>query len=390
VSRSPALRRLQDEVLEAPDLGALTRILTRTLPDALGIPEATLLLWNRRLDSFEALSPGETRPRPVRPGQDGVPAPAARFLLADGEVLETSGAPGDGVLVPLMARSGLVGMLVLGAAPGRRKKKPFRHREAGLLSVVATRAALALENHLYQREVIESERMAALGAMAGMLAHDFRGPMTVIRGYAETLAEPGLEAGEIARRAELIMEMVDRLQRMTTDTLDFARDGRRVARRSLDAADLVATIAADLAEQVPSLELVRDFRVPRGTAAMVDVDKVRRATGNIAANARDAMGGRGRLHVSAELVDGEGADGPRLQIVLADEGPGVPAEIRDRLFEPFVTRGKKGGTGLGLAVARRFVEDHGGTLELLPEAAGPGARFRILLPLQPPAAEAAP
>jgi len=390
VSRSPALRRLQDEVLEAPDLGALTRILTRTLPDALGIPEATLLLWNRRLDSFEALSPGETRPRPVRPGQDGVPAPAARFLLADGEVLETSGAPGDGVLVPLMARSGLVGMLVLGAAPGRRKKKPFRRREAELLSVVATRAALALENHLYQREVIESERMAALGAMAGMLAHDFRGPMTVIRGYAETLVEPGLEAGEIARRAELILEMVDRLQRMTTDTLDFARDGRRVARRSLDAADLVATIAADLAEQVPSLELVREFRVPRGTAAMVDVDKVRRATGNIAANARDAMGGRGRLHVSAELVDGEGADGPRLQIVLADEGPGVPAEIRDRLFEPFVTRGKKGGTGLGLAVARRFVEDHGGTLELLPEPAGPGARFRILLPLQPPAAEAAP
>src|SRR4029077_19698402 len=132
----------------------------------------------------------------------------------------------------------------------------------GLLSVVATRAALALENHLYQREVIESERMAALGAMAGMLAHDFRGPMTVIRGYAETLAEPGLEAGEIARRAELIMEMVDRLQRMPTDTRDFARAGGRVARRSLDAADLVATIAADLAEQVPSLELVRDFRVP--------------------------------------------------------------------------------------------------------------------------------
>ena len=70
-------------------------------------------------------------------------------------------------------------------------------------------------------------------------------------------------------------------------------------------------------------------------------------------------------------------------LVLADEGPGVPAEIRESLFDPFVTGGKKGGTGLGLAVARRFVEDHGGTVELLPEGAGPGARFRIVLPLQP-------
>ena len=74
--------------------------------------------------------------------------------------------------------------------------------------------------------------------------------------------------------------------------------------------------------------------------------------------------------------------GPRLVLTLADEGPGVPPEIRDRLFEPFVTRGKKGGTGLGLAVARRFVEDHGGTLELLPE--GPGARFRIAMPVAAP------
>ena len=131
MSRSPALRRLADEVLEAPDLGALARILTGSLPRTFAIPEATLLLWNRKLDSFEALSPGETRPRPIRPGQDGVAAPAARFLLADGEVLETSGALGDGVLVPLMARSGLVGMLVLGAAPGRRPSPAPRPLPAG-------------------------------------------------------------------------------------------------------------------------------------------------------------------------------------------------------------------------------------------------------------------
>jgi hypothetical protein len=73
-------------------------------------------------------------------------------------------------------------------------------------------------------------------------------------------------------------------------------------------------------------------------------------------------------------------------LVLADEGPGIAAGIRERVFDPFVTLGKKRGTGLGLAVARRFVEDHGGHLELAP-GAGPeprGARFRIALPLEAP------
>lgn len=391
MARGPALRRLADEVLEAPDLAAVALLLTRTLPGTLGAPEATLLLWNRRLDSFEALSPGETRPRPLRPGQDGGATPAARYLLSDGEVLETRGGGDGGILIPLMARSGLVGMLVLDAARGR-KGPPLRRDEAPLVSRLAARAALAIQNHLYQRELIASERMAALGAMASMLAHDFRGPMTVIRGYAETLQVPGIREDEIQRRADLIIQMVDRLQRMTMETLDFAREGGRLARRSLDAADLVAELCADLTEQLPALELVCDLRVARGTPAAVDVDKLRRAVTNIAANARDAMGGAGRLHLDAEVQDGQGAEAgiSRLVLVLADEGPGVPEDIRESVFDPFVTRGKKGGTGLGLAVARRFVEDHGGALELLPSEAGPGARFRIVLPLQPRATETAP
>ena len=102
------------------------------------------------------------------------------------------------------------------------------------------------------------------------------------------------------------------------------------------------------------------------------MDKLRRAISNIAANARDAMRGAGRFTIRAALHEGD------LELLLSDEGLGVPASIRDTLFEPFVSHGKKAGTGLGLAVARRFVEDHGGTIALL---GGPGARFRIQIPL---------
>jgi signal transduction histidine kinase len=369
--RTSALRLLADRILEAPDLDGLAALLTRRLPEALGLPAATLLLWDRKLDSFEAVSPGdETRARVLRPGEPGIPAPEARYMIADGQLLETAGR-GDGVLLPLMARSGLVGMLVL--APRRaRRGRPYAAPEVRGLSLVATRAALALENHLYQRELIASERMAALGTMAGMLAHDFRGPMTVIRGYAETLLEGPLAEEDLRQRARLIVEMVDRLERMTRETLDFAKGGGRVTRRPVVLPTALEEMAAGIAQELPGLAVVGHFSLS-ATAALLDVDKLRRAVGNIAANARDAMGGAGRFHISASIADG------RLFLLLADEGPGVPAAIRDRLFDPFVTQGKKGGTGLGLAVARRFLEDHGGTIELLPE--GPGARFRIALPL---------
>ncbi|HEV8254594.1 MAG TPA: HAMP domain-containing sensor histidine kinase [Vicinamibacteria bacterium] len=369
------MRQLADEVLEVPDLAALARLLTQKLPAALGMPQATLLIWDRKLDAFQALLPGETQARPVRPGEPGVEAPATRFLLSEGEVIET-GKAGDGVLVPLMARTGLVGVLVLGGRPERRKA-PLRGSEAKLLSAIALRASLALENQVYLRELVSSERMAALGTMAGMLVHDFRGPLTVIRGYAESLTQP--QPPEVIReRAKMITDAVDRLERMTRETLDFARGGGRLVRRCYEAKTLVEELAAAAAEEFPSLELVRDVSVPKETVACVDVDKMRRVVGNIAANAMDAMGGRGRFHVSARVENGQGEE-RRLVLMLADEGPGVPEEIRGRVFEPFVTKGKKRGTGLGLAVARRFVEDHGGTIELLPE--GPGARFRIALPL---------
>ncbi len=369
----PALKRLSEQALEATSLETVARLLTRLLPKALGLAGATLLLWNRKLDSFESLSPGETELRPLRSEDRSVAAPRARYLLSEGELLETQGSGDAGVLVPLLARSGLAGMLVLPGRPGRRKAPPFRPSEARMLSALAGRAALAIENHLYQRELIASERMAALGTMAGMLAHDFRGPMTVIRGYAETLEMGPCTPQEVRERATLIVGMVDRLERMTAETLDFARGAGRLVRRPVGLPTLLEDLAASVEMEVPGLAVVRCFDVSPDAIAAVDVDKLHRVVTNIASNARDAMGGGGRLHMSGRVRDG------RLELDVTDEGPGVPVEIRDSLFEPFVTKDKKGGTGLGLAVARQFVEDHGGSLALVDE--GPGARFRIVLPL---------
>jgi signal transduction histidine kinase len=375
-SHVAAIRRLADQVLEVPDRDGLKHLLTQALPAALGVSSVALLFWDRKLEAFESLSTNETQTHAVRPGSDAISSPEARYLLSDGQLLETTEGSGEGVLVPLQARSGLVGMLVLGRRTGRRRT-PYRPSELRQIGILASRSALAFENHLYQQELVASERMAALGAMAGMLAHDFRNPMTVIRGYAESLLEAGVDAEGVRGRAELIVRMIDRLERMTAETLDFARGAGQLARRPHSVPALLEGLAAGLESELPGLQVSRQIEVPAESVAALDVDKLRRAVGNVAANARDAMGGRGRFFLAARVLEG---DSPRLELLLGDEGPGVRPEVRERIFEPFVTAGKKGGTGLGLVIARRFVEEHGGSIDLL--AREPGAWFRILLPLR--------
>jgi len=384
--RRTALGRIADGILESPDLASLTRLLTRDLPRALEAGGASLLLWDRRLESFEGLGLDEAgRLITVRPEAADPGGPGARWLLSDGQLLETAAKEQEGMLVPLLARSGLAGMLVLGASP--KRKRPVSDAEARLVSIIATRAALAFENHTYQKELIASERLAALGTMAGMMVHDLRGPMTLIRGWAETLLGGDVPPAEAAARARIIVEAVDRLERMTAETLDFARGAEKLVLRSVPLGILLAELAAGIEAELPGLCVDRDFDVPGARRGTLDVDKIRRAVSNVAANARDAMGGQGQLRFSARVVPGTDGSADRLELVLADGGPGVPAEIRERVFEPFVTLGKKRGTGLGLAVARRFVEDHGGTLELMPPQAPPahGASFRFGLPLSRPA-----
>jgi signal transduction histidine kinase len=386
--RRTALGRIADRILEAPDLASLTRLLTAELPLALEAQGASLLLWDRRLESFEGLALDDGgRLVTVRAEAGG---PGARWLLSEGQLLETAAGAKEGMLVPLLARSGLAGMLVVGPAP--RRRRPLSDAEARLVSIIATRAALAVENHTYQRELIASERLAALGTMAGMMVHDLRGPMTLIRGWAETLVEGDVPPVEAAARARFILDAVDRLERMAAETLDFARGAERLVLRSVPLGILLAELAAGMETELPGLSVECDFDVPGGRRGSLDVDKIRRAVSNVAANARDAMGGEGRLRFSARILASADGSGERLELLLADEGPGVSPEIRDRVFEPFVTLGKKRGTGLGLAVARRFVEDHGGSLELLPSEAPPahGASFRFLLPLAPPAASRPP
>jgi signal transduction histidine kinase len=165
-----------------------------------------------------------------------------------------------------------------------------------------------------------------------------------------------------------VLGEVERLRGLTQDFLDLAADKPLVLSR-LDLADVLDEAARGAEASFPQIRVRR--AIERLPALDADAGRLRQVFANLLANAAQAQG-QGELVLSAQ------ADGASVRVVVRDQGPGVPSELRARLFDPFVT-GRETGTGLGLAISRRLVERHGGSLSLLDEN-GPGAAFEVRLP----------
>lgn len=262
-----------------------------------------------------------------------------------------------------------------------KRTGPFTPADEELLSIVAAYAAMGLDNANLADEARRKDRMAVVGNMASTIAHDIRNPLTIISGYASLLADLYPDGREYA---DVIVAEVERLSGMLTELLDFARGGEEdLALRSYD-------LGAFLVELLRLLE--RDFQlsgIPIVTGIEyqgpihVNRNRLLRACLNISNNAREAMDGRGVFTVSSRRTD------DAVEISFTDTGPGIPREIRERLFTAFVTHGKDAGTGLGLAIARKIVEGHGGSIAWAEGPGGRGTTFTIRLPPPPGAAPAA-
>lgn len=229
-----------------------------------------------------------------------------------------------------------------------------------------------------QAEVRRSERLAALGQLTAGVAHEIRNPLGVIKGSAEMLAQKISSTDKLAGElAGYISTEVDRLNGIVSRFLDFARP-LQLHRRPEEIAPLLDR----------SLKAVRDSRAqdavqverqyaPDLPPVPLDAEFCEQVFTNLALNAYQAMGQNGgTLRVSARPAS-SGAR-PGVEIEFADTGPGVPAELREQIFNPFFTT-KRDGVGLGLSIVSRIIDEHGGSIRLAGEP-GEGARFRIFLP----------
>jgi nitrogen-specific signal transduction histidine kinase len=245
-----------------------------------------------------------------------------------------------------------------------------------------------------QAEARRSERLAALGQLSAGLAHEIRNPLGVIKGSAEMLNQKLQESNPLASElAGYISTEVNRLSALVTRFLDFARplhteltpqDITPVLDRSLQ---LVATVwkggpvavERNYQEELPAVPL--------------DESLCEQAFVNIIQNAYDAMGSEGgRLSVAAEISRSLGRDG--IELRLCDSGPGVPENLREQIFNPFVTT-KKTGVGLGLSIVSKIIDGHQGWIKVesgrSPESPqAQGACFVMFFPLAVEATSSTP
>jgi signal transduction histidine kinase len=226
------------------------------------------------------------------------------------------------------------------------------------------------------RELERRSRLAALGQMAAGMAHEIRNPLGGIALYASLLAGRLSEDAEGAALARRIATGVERLNALVNDILAFAGEMQPNKRPILLSA--VLGEAHELARgrlEAASTHLA--CRYEHDLMFQGDPRLLVRAIANLLFNACDAAG-EGQVLVAARTA------GDELEIRVADSGPGVPAEITDRIFNPFFTT-KESGTGLGLAIVHRIVESHGGRIVVRNAEEGQepaGAHFVIHLPLQ--------
>lgn len=246
-----------------------------------------------------------------------------------------------------------------------------RPDEVGLLARGFDQMRVSLREA--REELVRAERLSAVGRAASAIVHDFRQPVTVIRGYLDLLEDSVDDEAQRRKDVGVIRAEVTRMTEMMGEVLDFARGGEGSLLTSIGSVpELLEEVAAGARAAVPDKEV--DVEVEHGYDGnwKMDFAKTRRALGNLATNAAEAVPAGGRVRLGSERT-------PRgLRLTVEDDGPGIPPEIRDTLFDPFVTRGKAEGTGLGLAIAKAFVERQGGTVRL--DTSDRGTRFTLEFP----------
>ncbi len=233
---------------------------------------------------------------------------------------------------------------------------------------------------------LRAERLEGIAELSASLAHEIKNPLASIRSAVEQLARSPMTGSDEQTLARLVMRESDRLSRLLSEFLDFARV--RVARlEPVDLATLVnETVRLALAHPARTEGIEIETRIDVGQLTIEgDDDLLHRALFNLLLNAIQASPPGGRVHVEVSIPSPEQVgssatlrDGA-VAISVSDEGPGIAPENRDRLFDPFFTT-KPGGSGLGLAVVHRAIDAHRGLVYL--DSSTSGTRFTIVLPCQ--------
>jgi signal transduction histidine kinase len=264
----------------------------------------------------------------------------------------------------------------------------WRDEDAQLLA--ATFNTLTDSVARFQREAAQRERLLSLGRLSTVIAHEVRNPLMIIKGSLHTLRQKNLDDTTVHEAVNDIDEEVDRLNRIVNEVLDFARP----IRFDLGPADLNALCRESATASQASgagAPVALDLD-PSAAPVVTDAERLRLAFVNMLVNARHAVNGRQQASVGSHqsavisqqppVVMRTRVNGNRLTITIADRGPGIEPAHLAHVFDPYFTT-KRGGTGLGLPIAKNIIEGLGGTITI-DSTPGVGTEIRVDLPYNSP------
>jgi signal transduction histidine kinase len=273
------------------------------------------------------------------------------------------------VFAPLIINKQVIGILML--FNKSEQDEFFREDDIRIIDSLASQISRSIEAYRLRDEKIQAERLASIGNMMSAIVHDIRTPMNNINGFVDLMQEED-DAETRQEYAEIIMTQIKTLTNMTTDILDFAKGKTNILPIKYPVDKIIDRFNRIFEHDVTSRGYQFETACNIQTMIYVDPEKINRVFMNIMKNALEAMGKGGKFSLVADQENGE------VVFKLSDTGKGIPNEIKDRLFDSFVTSGKESGTGLGLAIVKELVDQHKGRIEV-ESVPNKGTTFKIYL-----------
>lgn len=274
--------------------------------------------------------------------------------------------------------------LDLAAAEVARQNYAYRvpvesHDELGRLAATFNNMCASIQSA--RQELIRHERISTIGRLSSSIVHDLRNPLAAIYGGAEIMMDSEIAPPQLKRLAGNIYRSSRRIQELLQDLVNVGR-GKSEGAEFCRLRELAAAASESLATVAESQHVHIRLEIPDSIELPLERARVERVFVNLISNAIEVMPEGGEISISASAAE------DTVIVEVRDTGPGVSPEIREHLFQPFVSSGKKNGLGLGLALSRQTILDHGGDMWVESQP-GSGARFLFRLPVKRSAMSAA-
>jgi signal transduction histidine kinase len=268
--------------------------------------------------------------------------------------------------VPIWRGETQLGVLNFRGLPRRH----IRHEDKYFIIGLMNSLSLVLEN--LKRE--EEKQMALIGQMASGIIHDLKNPISILRGYADYLLNfsDKCDKDYQDRVLKSILKQSDYMIQMVNDILDFARGEMEMNIQEYSIREHIQNTVAYLEKSLTERNIQLDLQFDFDGEVAIDVDRFKRVILNLMKNAFEAIGKDGRIWINVRKTDSN------ILINIANDGPPIPRDVQKHLFRPFVTYGKVGGTGLGMAIVKKIVEEHGGQITF--QSNDEETEFTIALP----------